>query len=164
MSLPILRETADVVRLFDPATGEELDLAEAPVATLAELRDAIRAGEEDQRIAKQALDAELHRRMDFENTLTLRIDGWVITGKPADAVEWDVPALKAALEQLVAADVISEDAARRALEPTVVLKPRAGELKKLSTKPAVAGVFASCRRVVPQPRRATVKRAGESGA
>ncbi|CAA9323630.1 MAG: hypothetical protein AVDCRST_MAG68-2108 [uncultured Gemmatimonadetes bacterium] len=156
-ALPILRETADTVRLFDPATGEELVLADAPLETLAEVRELIRADEENQRLAKQALDAELHARMDRENTLTLHVDGFDITGKPAEVAEWSVEELRVELERLVTDGVLSEEAARKALRPVVVLKPQAGELKKL------AGRFetvAACRRMVPVARRATVKRTG----
>ena len=156
MTLPILRDTADSVLLFDPVTGEALDLAVAPLDTLAELRDLIRNHEEDQRIAKAQLDAELHRRLDLENTLTMYVDGWKITGKAAETVEWDTDALAATLQELVDDGHLTEDAARRALEPVLTLKPHAGELKKLAAKqPAVA----ACQRTVPQTRRATVRRA-----
>ena len=153
--LPILRPSADEVVLFHPETGEQVDLLAATVDDLAYLRDVIRAAEEDQRIAKQALDLELHRRMDRDNTLTLKVAGWEITGKSATTFEWDVNALEAALKGLVDEGDLSDDAARRALKPVITLKPMAGDLKKLAARfPVVEG----CRAEVPQARRATVKR------
>jgi NAD(P)H-hydrate repair Nnr-like enzyme with NAD(P)H-hydrate dehydratase domain len=158
MTLPILRETADTVRFFDP-NGEEITLADAPTELVAWLRDEIRTAEEDQRVAKQTLDAELHRRMDYDNTLTLRAPGYTITGKAPEAIEWDAEALKAVLSGLVDAGLLSDVAARRALEPVLVLKPHAGELKKLAAKTGPVGdAVSGCQRRVPQARRATVKR------
>lgn len=160
MSLPILRESADTVRFFDDVTGEEIHLPDAPTDVVAELRHRIRDTEEDQRIAKQTLDADLHRRMDFHNTLTLRTDEWVITGKSAETTEWDTDQLQSALSALVGAGLISEDAATRALQPVVTLKPSAAELKKLAGKPGPVGdAIRACQHSVPQARRATVKRA-----
>lgn len=154
-ALPIVRPTADTVLLFHPETGEQIELATAPVDDLAFLRDLIRQAEEDQRVAKQELDAELHRRMDRDNTLTLKVPGWEITGKSALTSEWDADQLKDALADLVEAGELSEDAARRALKPVVTLKPAAGELKKLAARfPTVE----ACRSEVPQARRATVKK------
>ena len=157
----IMRLAADEVLLFDPDTGEQIDLAVPPgelalmVTTLAKLRERIRDAEEDQRIAKAALDAALHAVMDFESTLTLRADGYEITGKSATTFEWDVNALEAALKGLVDEGDLSDDAARRALKPVITLKPMAGDLKKLAARfPVVEG----CRAEVPQARRATVKR------
>lgn len=156
MSVPIVRPTADTVLLFHPATGEQIDLVAAAVSDLAELRDLIRQAEEDQRIAKQALDAELHRRMDFEDLLTLHAGGWTITGKPAVSAEWDIDKLEVELKALVDAGDLSEEAARRALKPVVTHQPMAGALKKLVAR--FPGVGA-CRVDVPQARRATVKKA-----
>jgi polyhydroxyalkanoate synthesis regulator phasin len=156
MSLPILREHADTVRLFDPATGEEVDLESASLDTLAELRDLIREHEENQRLAKQQLDAEIHERLDRENTLTARVGEWLITGKAAETTEWNTEALATILEELVDDGKLSEDAAKRALEPVLTLKPRPGELKKLADK---FTEIRACAHRVPQIRRATIKRA-----
>lgn len=155
MSLPLVRESADVVTIFDPETGLEVDLRTAPLATLADIRDRFRDVEDDQRIAKQMIDHELHVRADRENTRTLRADGWEVVCSASEKAEWNVEELRVALEQLVAAEELTEDAARRALKPVVTLKPVAGELKKLAARfPSVA----ECSVMVPQARRASVKR------
>ncbi len=155
MSLPIVRESADVVRIFDPSTGIEVDLANDAAEVLAVVRDAIKEAEDTQRIAKQELDAELHRRMDRANTLTLHLDGWEIKGKPETKAEWDPDALAVVLGELVEAGELTESAAREALKPTIVLKPMAGKLKKLGERfPDVAG----CCEQVLQTRYASVKR------
>ncbi|HXH35722.1 MAG TPA: hypothetical protein VNJ54_15170 [Plantibacter sp.] len=153
----ISRPEADTVLLFDEETGELVDMAGATVEHLAAIRAQIMDDEDDQKAAKRALDWELHRRMDEDNKLTLHAAGWEITGKAEKTAQWDLVALETALAELVDDGKLTQDAARRALKPTVVLKPAARDLDKLAKRfPAVE----ACRTEVPQARRATVRRAG----
>lgn len=132
MSLPILRESADEVRLFDPASGAEISLPDAPTATLAELRDIIRRTEEDQRLAKQAIDAELLARMDRGAKWTLREGGFVLSApSPSPVEEFDGHALRADLEDAAERGLISTEAVDAAVEMIVDYKPRAAGISAL---------------------------------
>ncbi len=143
-----------------PVTGEVLDLSTAGTAELAEVRDDALDYERQLRTFKHQLDEELHRRMDFEGSLTLRDGPWEIKGKAPTTTQWDVTKLRATLEDLVRAGHFSARAAEKLLRPEVVLKPQAGKLNTIMrTMPGpVRDALEACREEVPQERRASVKR------
>lgn len=161
MSLPILREHADTVRLFDPATGDELDLSLCSDATLANLRDMIRDAEEEQRIAKHQIDGEVLARMDREGVYTIRVEGFEITApSPAQRSEFDGAALHAALMAFVDTGELTVGAVDRAVEQVLTFKPKkAGieALRKLGGE--IADTIATHEAKTDPVRRVTVKRA-----
>jgi hypothetical protein len=162
VSLPILRESADEVRVFDPGTGEEIIIADAPTETLAELRELIRSAEEDQRMAKQALDAELLARMDRAAKWTMNEGGYKLTAPSPTPVEtFDAHALRADLEAASEQGLIDQGAVDAAVEVVVDYKPRlAGinALRKLGGD--LADIVARHASLAERTRRVTVKRQG----
>lgn len=159
-ALPILRETADTVRLFDPADGSELILADTDTATLAELRDLIRETEEDQRLAKQALDAELISRMDRAATWTLNEGGFKITApSPAPQDDYDAQALRVDLEDARDRGLITDEAVDNAVQLIIDYKARAGGIKALlKLGGEVAEIVERHHTLVERTRRVSVKR------
>jgi len=159
--LPVLRESADRVRLFSPTTGAELDLGDAGTNELAAMRAYIRDLEEDLRLAKQALDAEVLRRMDQAAKWSWSGDGWkLMAPSPAPATEYDAAQLRARLDELAAEGVLDASAVDAAVEKVTTLKVRAAGVKALAKLGgAVAQAVADCSRQVEKPRRVTVSRA-----
>lgn len=132
MTLPILRESADVVRLFDPATGEEVDPHTATTDKLAELRDALRDYDETAKMAKKRIDTVLLSRMDAEAQWTVRVNGFKLTApSPEPEVQYDGEALYEALARLAADGAISWDAVAEAVERKTVYRPVKAKLSKL---------------------------------
>lgn len=162
MSLPILRETADHVRLFDPATGEELDLSLCSDATLANLRDMIRDAEDEQRQAKRQIDAEVLARMDRNAKWTIKTEGGLelTAPSPASKSEYDAGALHAALMAFVDDGLLSVEAVDAAVEQVLTYKPRVRGIEALRKRGgAIADVIAEHETQVEPTRRVTVKRA-----
>jgi hypothetical protein len=159
--LPVLRESADRVRLFSPSTGEEVIPADAATNTLAEVRDAIRTVEEDLRLAKQTIDAELIGRMDSAAKWSVSVGGFKLSApSPAPSVEYDAQALRGRLEELVADGLLSMQAVDAAVEVVTTFKVRAAgvnALRKLGG--LVAEAVQDCSQTVDKPRRVTVSRA-----
>jgi len=158
--LPVLRETADTVRLFLPSTGEELQLASAPTDQLAEMRAYIRDLEEDLRLAKQALDAEVIARFDREAVWSWRGNGYTLKApSPMPQIEFDAEQLRGRLEELVAEGLLSMAAVDAAVEVVTSFKPRVAginALRKLGG--AVAEAVAECSTEVDRPRRVSLGR------
>lgn len=162
MSLPILRESADEVRLFDPASGEELDLGLVSDATLANLRDMIRDAEEEQRLAKHKIDAEVLSRMDRQARWTLRVEGYELTApSPAPKTEYpDAAALHAALMDFVDSGDLTVEAVDAAVEQVLTYKPRKAGIEALRKRGGrIAEVIAAHEQQVEPARRVTIKRA-----
>lgn len=161
-NLPILRESADEVRIFDPVTGAEIDLAEAPDEQLAELRDLIRDAEEEQRLAKQAIDAEVIARMDRAAKWTLRAGGFEMTA-PSPALKnevVDAAALHAALMVFVDDGLLSVEAVDAAVQQVLTFKPRKAGIDALRKRGGrIAEVIAEHEQQVQPSRRVTLKRA-----
>jgi hypothetical protein len=159
-SLPVFRETADTVRLFDPATGEELQLATAPTDQLAEMRAYIRDLEEDLRLAKQALDGEVLKRMDQRAMWSWAGNGYTLKApSPAPVVEFDAEQLRGRLEELVAEGLLSMAAVDAAVEVVTSFKARVAginALRKLGG--TVAEAVAECATEVDKPRRVSLGR------
>lgn len=162
MSLPILREHADEVRIFDPRSGEEIVLADADSETLAFLRDAIRAAEEDQRLAKQQIDAEVIGRMDFHRKWTMHAGEYTMTAPSSDPVVEipDPAALHSELMAFVDAGEVSIEAIDAAVEQVITFKARKRGLDALRKGGGeIAEVIAKHEKQVMPPRRVTVKKA-----
>lgn len=141
--------------VLHPATGEVLDLEAADNVDLADQRI---GAVELRRLLDEftaTLDAEVIRRMDHENTLTLRAGPWKMTGDGTEVTTWDSAQLSLELEALVQAGRLARGAAQKALEVVVSYKPKAAELKKLAkhADPEVRTAVEACRTVGPNPRR-----------
>ncbi len=159
-SLPILRETADTVRLFSPSTGAELDLAAAATDELAEMRAYIRDLEEDLKLAKQALDAEFTGRCDREARWSWAGNGYTLSvPSPAPAVEYDGEHLRTRLGALAAQGVITWAAVDEAVAEVVTYKPRVAGINRLrKLGGAVAEAIDACATQVERARRVTLGR------
>lgn len=159
--LPVLRENADRVRLFSPATGEELDLPTAPTDQLAEMRAYIRDLEEDLKLAKQALDAEVIDRMDREARWSWNGKGYRLSApSPAPVTTYDAEELYERLSVLAAKGVISWEALGEAVARVWDYKPRVAginRLRKLGGE--VAEAIDACATEVERVRRVTLGRA-----
>jgi len=151
-------EGAGQVSLVHPDSGELLDLATASPAALGDWLDAVRVWEQNARSAKNAVSAELHRRMDLDACYTLRDGDFELRGQSPDRKTYDEE-LRPALEALVAEGLISQKACDAACEPVVTYKPRArgiAALVKLGGK--VAEVVAAHTHSDERPRRISVSR------
>ena len=105
--LPVLRDKRTPYGC-STRTGEEVILPDATTDKLAELRDWIRSTEEDLRIAKRALDAEMIGRMDKEATWSTTVGGYKISApSPAPSTEYDAVDLRHGLEELQEEGLIS---------------------------------------------------------
>lgn len=156
MTLPILRETADSVRIFEPGTGAEIDLQAAPLEQLADWRHAMRSYEEDAKLAKQAVDREIVARMDRAALWTQREGRYVVTApSPAPAVEYDADALRDALIE----HGLDQDAVDRAVVPVVTFKVSKRGLDALRKLPGLADVIDEHATEIEKPRRVSVKTA-----
>lgn len=160
VKVAVLRENADRVRLFDPATGEELDLPTVTTDQLAEMRAYIRDLEEDLRLAKQALDAEVIDRMDKAAHWTWNGKGYRLSApSPAPVTKYDAPELYERLSVLAAKGVISWEALGEAVARVWDYKPRVAginRLRKLGGE--VAEAIDACATEVDRPRRVTLGR------
>jgi hypothetical protein len=153
---------ADVVALVDPRTGELLDPESCDVEQLGACREAIRIWEQLARQAKQQIDAAVIDRMRRRGEWTLRDGQYTLqASKAGGGVEYDGPALHAALSELVDDGVLDIDAVNNAVVTEVVYKPQAGALKKLAQmNPEAADVIAEHSQETPETRRVSVRRAG----
>ena len=161
-NLPILRENADLVRLFDPATGEEIDLSLCSDATLANLRDMIRDAEDEQRLAKRQIDGAILDRMDHRKKWTLHADGYTLTASsPEPVVEIpDAAALHGELMELVDTGELAVEAVNDAVEQVVTYKPRKRGLQAIKKGGGLAAEIIERHEArVPPTRRVSVKRA-----
>jgi len=160
MTLPILRENADFVRLFDPQTGAELDLSLCSDATLANLRDMIRDAEDEQRQAKRQIDGEVLARMDRNASWTLKVPGFELSApSPAEKSEFDAPALHADLMAFVDDGLLSVEAVDAAVEQVLTYKPRVRGIEALRKRGgAIAEVIAKHEQKIEPTRRVTIKR------
>jgi hypothetical protein len=160
-SLPVLRETADEVRLFDPATGEELDLATAATDQLAYMLAYIRNLEEDLKLAKQTLGTEFTERCDREARWSWAGNGYTLkVPSPAPSVEYNAEQLRVRLNALAAQGVISFDAVHEAVEKVVTYKPRVAGINRLrKLGGAVASAIDETATQVEKARRVTLGRA-----
>jgi hypothetical protein len=117
--------------VIHPATGEILEL-DASTETLACWLTEARELDERMREEKRRVVQELLNRMDRDAQYTLRAGDMEIKGDgPASPTEYDAEPLRAALEEFVDGEVISQDALDRAVEIVPVYKPRANGLKAL---------------------------------
>lgn len=121
---------ADIV--VHPATGEVLDLQRADLEQLGRWLLEARELDEQMRSEKRRVVAELLSRMDREARYTLRAADLELKGDGPEApIEYDVLPLRQALAEFVEAEVITQEALDRAIEPVTVYKPRANGLKPL---------------------------------
>jgi len=159
-NLPILRESADTVRLFSPATGEELDLATAALQQIAEVRCLIRDHEEDLRLAKRMLDAEILARMDRQAKWSWSADGFALSApSPAPVTEYDAGRLRDRLDELAYNGVLERGAVDAAVELVVSYKPHPAGIKALAKLGGVVEeTIAGCSTSSKRQRRVSVRR------
>jgi len=150
------------------ATGEVLDLS-APTGELAAVLDHMAAIEAELRTARELVRQELCGRLDRDNQRrTMTDDGWFLEVDAPGQTEWDTGRLAGVLEGLVSAGKLSAEAARAALEPVRVLKPRRRELAKLAGLPQLSDddreALSRCEHPTGRQRRVTVKRHEKASA
>lgn len=128
---------SDPVSLTDPDTGEVILLDDAPPQLIAAVLGRIELQLEDttQRLkdAKRWLGRTMVERMDNEGEWTQRSRGVKVTA-PSPAAKrytWDGDQLRIILDELVAAKLISRDAALRACESRVENVPVMAGIAKL---------------------------------
>ena len=153
-------EVAPVPEFANPITGEVLTLA-SPNADLGRYLADLREFEGRVREYKRAVTDELLARMDRSASWTVHAEGVKLSGaSPQPSEEWDGPALREALLDLVDEGVLSIEAVDAAVETVVSYKPRkAGinALRKLGGR--AAELVAEHRREVEKQRYITVSRA-----
>lgn len=90
-------------------------------------------------------------KMDAGAAWTARAAGVKVTGKSpqADTIEWDVTALDAILDELVAEGVITAEAKTAAVSQRIELVKHAAGIKALEKLPAVAERIAAAKSIVP---------------
>lgn len=133
---PVAESTELVIRqpVVHPRTAEVVTL-DSPTETLAELRDAFVAVGHDLRDAARRLDLELAARIDFEGGRTLRVGVFTLKVPAPTKTSWNGRTAYVRLRALVRAGVLSDDAARRAVQRETVYRTTHGELKKLANHP-----------------------------
>lgn len=144
--------TTDLVVV--PGTGEAIAL-NAPSEALAQALDEVRELERELRVAKQAVGAELLRRMDTQAKWTMRTDNYEVRGEsPAPRTEYDVEQLMEVLDGLVNEGLLSSTAASAATTTTVsyrVSQRGVNALLKLGGE--VAARIAACAQEVERVRK-----------
>jgi hypothetical protein len=99
-------------------SGETIALRDAEPEELADFTDRLRQLEEALADARGHLEREWIRRLDRRGKWTLRVAGFEVTAPSPEAgtTDYDVDALAAELDLLVAEDVIDRELAAEALE------------------------------------------------
>lgn len=144
-----------------PLSGEAVAL-DAPTADLAAFFDKLAEVKREVRQAEDLLKQELASRLDKDNRRKDMFGEYEVEVSAPNPTEFDVEHLERVLTVLVKEGKLSEEAARSALEPVRVLKPRKRELDKLLKSPALTpfdqNILAECAKPTGRPRRVTVKR------
>ncbi len=110
------------ITVVSPRTGEVIEI-DAPTKALAEYLLDVREHESLLREAKNLVQGEVLRRMDFEKKWTLHVPGLKLTGQSPQPVEmWDGLELREALSPLVDAGELSVEAMDAAVETIVSYK------------------------------------------
>lgn len=157
------------VFIVDPDTGERLALEEAKPEQLAAVAGRVKLALDDNaallRDALRILGDEIIGRMDAGAEWTIRARGVKVSAPSPEARThtWDAEQLRAILDDLVKAKVISRDAALRACAQRIENVPVAAGIAKLLKVPKAREAILMARREVEPPRRtASVKiNAGE---
>jgi hypothetical protein len=123
-----------VVHVPHPKTGEVVAIiAATPTDQLAELRDAI--VEHEKTVIKQwkdAVDAEIVRRLDFEGRRSAEVGRWKVTVPGPVRTVWDSRAAYLAVQRLVRAGLISAERGREAVRREVSYVHQHGSLSQLA--------------------------------
>lgn len=151
--------------IVNPATGELVNL-DGPTDVLAGQLADIRELEAHLREVKRAFTAEVVARMDKavergeSKGWTVRVGPWTLKApSPAPTVEYDVEALRHALDLLAEVDAIGDEAVDSALIPTITYKVNRTALNALAkVNKHVAAAIAEHSREVQKDRRVTVER------
>jgi hypothetical protein len=123
--------TQDTRLVIHPATGEVISL-DGDTAPLARFLTEVRELEQQLRDEKRIVTRELIDRMDREARYTLHTDGLDIKGDgPKIPTDYEAEPLRAELQEFVEAEVITQEALDRAVEPITTYKARAQGLNAL---------------------------------
>jgi hypothetical protein len=160
MSAELTVQTPTMPAVVDPRTGEAVVLAEAATDTLAAFLENVREVESAFREQKRAVSREILDRMDREARWTGRVGEFEIKGDgPTPPTEYDAEALYWALDEFVAAGVITDQARDEAVERVEVFKAKARGIQALrKLGGGVAAVIDRHAREAVRERRVSVKR------
>lgn len=121
----------EVRRAVSPATGQVVDL-DAKTEDLAQVLDDTREMEYKLRYFKEAVSAEVLRRMDRQAEWTMREGEYELRSiSPAPKIDWAGDELALVLDELVAEGRIDQGAKEAALETEISYKPKARGLNAL---------------------------------
>lgn len=146
-----------------PWTGEVLELEDLSTERIAGLLDETRVFEYDRlRAFKRQLQDALLAVMDTRAEWTLHLpDGTTVSGDSPSRIDVDVDLLIKALERLVIAGTLSEDAAEKALRFREIIEPSASGLKALKKLGGtVAAEIEACEHPSTKPRAVRITRSG----
>lgn len=142
----------------NPATGTTLDLTTAEWPELARMRAGIiEIGHRMDELSTM-LDSEMARRLDLDNSRSVRAGGYELKVNAPQRDAWDVPLLMRILTELVNEGLLAKAAAQRAIKSETTHKPVAIEVKKLLTHedPQVRERIERAHSTVTTKRRVTV--------
>jgi hypothetical protein len=155
MSTDLIVPGEDDVQLLNVDSGEMVNASDADAETLAVVLREIQTRLLDLSQKKRWIGGLMVARMDAGATWTARAAGVKVTAKSpqADTVEWDVVALDAILDELVAEKVITAEAKTAAVSQRIELVKHAAGIKALEKLPAVAERIATAKSTVPASER-----------
>jgi hypothetical protein len=159
MSGQELTEREQLEHVLNPSTGEIVTVRDATTDQLAEYLASVREFESLLREHKQAVTGEVLRRMDQEARWSVTVGDHKLSSRsPEPVIEYDGERLHAALQQLVAEDLIAPAAADAACERVVTYKPvKRGINALLKLGVAVTAVIEACGREEHPERRVSVR-------
>lgn len=156
--LPTLIAVAATGTIIHPATGEVIDLAEAPTDTIAEARHALTASRDAINDMTADIDQELSARLDTENLRSATVGDWTVTTTAPTRPRWDARLLAERLAVLVVAENLSQAAADAAVVPAPKVVAREAQKLLRHADPVVRAAVAECVADEPQRRRVTARR------
>lgn len=158
-TLPTVESEDGQTLTVHPVTGEAIDLQLASPEELVQLRDAVTDYYSKLNALSDAVRDELVRRVDRTGGRTAWIGNVKLETNAPTSESYDREALEAALEQLVADDVLDREAVDRVIvqppQPPLPAKRvdrRAVNTLKKHPSPDVLAAIASARQVTPQGR------------
>ena len=146
--------------LVIPGTGEVLDLEGMATDDLAARMDEVRELRARLADADRAMSDELLARMDRRSEWTATVGDWRVEGSsPETLIDYDVDALRDALQALVVAGLIDPEAASAAVRTTVTHRPAKSRINRLVKLGGdVAERISATRTTGTRPRRVKVTR------
>lgn len=112
--------STELVPVVNPATGEALELTSEATDRLAQERRGVTDLKRALDSYASHLDDELTRRLDRMGRRSADVGGWTIETKAPTVTDYPVAALRAALEDLVDADLLDDPVVDEVLVPQPV--------------------------------------------